>query len=192
LGEDPDNTAIFEEFMDGVGAMAMGATTYRWLFDELQLGQHPERWLDVYGQLPTWVFTHHPLPVVRGANVRFVAGEVAAHHPEMVRAAAGANVWIVGGGPLAAQFAQAGLLDEIILSLAPVTLGAGRPVMPLRLDSGALRLASVQTAGAFVALRYELVKGATAEPGLVRDGGADGGVGVGAGVDDGPDGGGSG
>lgn len=157
LGEDPDNTAIFEEFMSGVGAMAMGSTTYRWIRDSLELARHPERWTDVYGDLPAWVFTHHPLPVVRGANIRFVAGEVAQHHAEMVRSAAGKNLWIVGGGPLAAQFAEAGLLDDIILSLAPVTLGAGRPVMPLRLDDGALRLASVRTAGQFVALRYEVL-----------------------------------
>ena len=157
LGDDPDNTAIFEEFMDGVGAMAMGATTYRWVVDSLELTRHPERWTDVYADIPTWVFTHHPLPVVPGANVRFVAGDVAQYHPEMVRAAGGRNVWVVGGGPLAAQFASAALLDDIILSMAPVTLGAGRPVMPLRLDAGVLHLASVRMAGEFVALRYELV-----------------------------------
>lgn len=156
LGENPDNSAIFEEFMNGVGAMAMGATTYSWIFAALDLGRYPERWGEVYGTIPTWVFTHHPIRVVRGANVRFVAGDVRMYHPEMVRGAEGKNVWIVGGGDLAAQFAEAELLDDLILSMAPVTLGEGKPVMPLRLDDGILKLASVQMAGEFVALRYEV------------------------------------
>lgn len=158
LGDNPDNTAIFEEFMEGVGAMAMGSTTYQWIVDALELRRNPERWGDVYGDLPTWVFSHGPLPIVSGADIRIVSGDVADHHAEMVRGAAGKNLWIVGGGPLAAQFAAAGLLDDIILSLAPVTLGEGRPVLPLRLDGGALHLASVRMAGEFVALRYEVVR----------------------------------
>lgn len=158
LGDNPDNASIFEEFMADVGAMTMGATTYSWVCTALDLGRHPERWTDVYGTIPTWVFTHHPVRVVPGANVRFVAGDVAMYHPEMVRGANGKNVWIVGGGELAAQFAEEGLLDDLILSMAPVTLGSGKQVMPLRLDDGALKLASVQMAGEFVALRYEVLR----------------------------------
>jgi dihydrofolate reductase len=52
----------------------------------------------------------------------------------MVRAAAGRNVWIVGGGDLAGQFADAGLLDEVLVTIAPVTLGAGAPLLPRRLE----------------------------------------------------------
>ncbi|HZB24269.1 MAG TPA: nitrilase-related carbon-nitrogen hydrolase, partial [Gaiellaceae bacterium] len=44
------------------------------------------------------------------------------------------NVWIVGGGPLVAQFAEAGLLDEVLVTIAPVTLGAGRPLLPARVE----------------------------------------------------------
>ena len=55
-------------------------------------------------------------------------GDVAPVHAEMAgaaRAAGGKNVWIVGGGDLVGQFHDAGLLDEIILFVAPVALGAG-------------------------------------------------------------------
>jgi dihydrofolate reductase len=41
-------------------------------------------------------------------------------------------VWVVGGGDVAAQFVSAGLVDEMIVSYAPCTLGAGSPVLPLR------------------------------------------------------------
>ena len=45
-------------------------------------------------------------------------------HAELVAAAGGKDVWVVGGGDLAGQFADAGLLDEIVAAIAPVTLGA--------------------------------------------------------------------
>jgi dihydrofolate reductase len=59
----------------------------------------------------------------------------------MVEAAGGRNVWIVGGGDLAGQFADAGLLDEVIVSIAPVTLGGGcaAPAAPDRAPSGGVR-----------------------------------------------------
>jgi dihydrofolate reductase len=71
----------------------------------------------------------------------------------MVRAAGDRNVWIVGGGDLAGQFADAGLLDEVIVSIAPVTLGAGAPLLPRRIE---LRLDELGRNGDFVAVRYSV------------------------------------
>ena len=68
-------------------------------------------------------------------------------HAEMVEAAGGKDVWVVGGGDLAAQFAEAGLLDELMVSIAPVTLGAGRPLFPRKFD---LELTELARNGAFV------------------------------------------
>jgi dihydrofolate reductase len=59
----------------------------------------------------------------------------------------------VGGG-LAAQFAEAGHLDELTCYIAPVTLGAGRPLFPRRFD---LRLVEVHQNKAFIAARYDVV-----------------------------------
>ena len=75
----------------------------------------------------------------------------------MVQAAAGRNVWIVGGGELVGQFYDAGLLDELIVQIAPVTLGAGKPLLPRRITQPALRLQSVTTLGGiFAELRYKV------------------------------------
>ena len=52
----------------------------------------------------------------------------------MTAAAGGKDLWVVGGGDLAGQFADAGLLDEVITYVAPVTLGSGRPLLPRRLE----------------------------------------------------------
>ena len=48
----------------------------------------------------------------------------------MVEAAGGKNVWLVGGGELVGQFYDHGLLDELIVTIASVTLGAGAPLLP--------------------------------------------------------------
>jgi dihydrofolate reductase len=59
-------------------------------------------------------------------------GDVAALHAKLVSAAAGRDVWVVGGGRVAAQFVAAGLIDELIVSYAPCTLGTGARLLPIR------------------------------------------------------------
>jgi dihydrofolate reductase len=101
------------------------------------------------------VFTHREPTVVPGADVRFASGDVAAVHADMVAAAEGKDVWVAGGGDLAGQFADAGLLDEVIVYIAPVALGAGAPLLPRRLE---LRLEETGRNRDFVAARYSVVR----------------------------------
>ena len=122
-------------FIADIGAMAMGATTYQWVLDHLEADG--EAW--PYTQ-PTWVFTHRDLPEP-GGDVRFTRADVREVHAEMVEAAAGRGVWLVGGGDLVGQFADAGLLDEVCVQFAPVTLGAGKPLLPRQLDLTLLEVA---------------------------------------------------
>ncbi|MEV6214813.1 dihydrofolate reductase family protein [Nocardia sp. NPDC051833] len=140
------------EFLRGVGALCLGSTTYEWM----AANEPPESWHDNYGDRPTWVFTHRVLPEFPGANVRFVAGGVESVHAEMVAAAGDRDIWIIGGGDLAGQFADAGLLDEVIVGVAPVTLGGGAPLLPRRLLSDQLRLVAVEQLGQFAKLVYRL------------------------------------
>jgi len=146
--------AGFGEFFADVGAFAMGATTYLWVLDHEKLLDRPDRWRGWYSDRPCWVFTHRDLPLVPGADIRFVKGDVRPVHQAMLDAAAGRNVWLVGGGELVGQFADHGLLDELILSMAPVTLGAGAPLLPRRLTSSRLQLAEATRQGQFAQLRY--------------------------------------
>jgi dihydrofolate reductase len=139
----------FDAFFADVGAFAMGATTYEWV-----AANDADGWTKFYGDLPAWVFTHRELPPIPGANVTFVQGDVRPVHAAMTAAAAGKNVWLVGGGELVGAFADAGLLDELILGVAPVTLGGGAPLLPRRLTDGRLRLTSVGQLGQFVQLTY--------------------------------------
>ena len=135
----------YDDFVADVGALAMGSTTYEWIL-------HRADWPYL---LPCWVFTHRELRVVPDGQIEFVSGDVAPAHEQMVAAAGGKNVWIVGGGDLAGQFAEAGLLDEVITWTAPVTLGAGAPLLPRRVE---LRLEEVSRNRDFVCARFAVVK----------------------------------
>lgn len=146
----------FAAFFAGVGAMTMGATTYEWVFAHERLHEHPEKWREWYGSTPAWVFTHRELPAVPGADIRFVQGDVAPVHADMVAAAQGRNVWLVGGGGLVGSFADRGLLDEILLGMQPVFLGAGAPLLPRRLTSKRVRLESARRNGQQVQLVYSV------------------------------------
>jgi dihydrofolate reductase len=139
----------YGDFIAGVGALVMGATTYEWVrAHNLRTG---EPW--AYS-VPTWVHTHRELPGIPDADVRFTQGDVRATYDAMVAAADGKDLWVVGGGDLAGQFADAGLLDEVVTSIAPVTLGAGRPLFPRAYD---LRLVELARNRAFACARYEVV-----------------------------------
>ena len=138
-----------------VGALAMGATTYEWILrhaDEVA-AEAGSAW--PYTQ-PAWIFTHRDLPPIDGANIRFVRGDVRPAHAEMRAAAGPKNIWVVGGGDLAGQFFDAGLLDELIVQVGSVTLGKGKPLFPRRVTAPPLRLVSVRQVGTgFAELRYE-------------------------------------
>ena len=152
---DPEDGS-YPDFIRDVGAIAMGSTTYEWVLNNhVRPGtENAQPWM--YEQ-PTWIFTTRDLPRIEGADIRFVRGDVRPVHEQMVAAAGGKNVWIVGGGELAGQFHDHGLLDELIVTIAAVTLGGGAPLLPRRITTPPLRLTAVRRFGeAFVELRYEV------------------------------------
>src|SRR4051794_15185046 len=122
----------YPEFIAEVGALAMGSTTYEWMIRNADkvIAEVGSPW--PYTQ-PVWIFTRRTLPVIEGAKIQFVKGEVRPVHAEMRVAAGNKNIWIVGGGDLAGQFHDAGLLDELIVQIGSVTLGTGKPLFPRRM-----------------------------------------------------------
>lgn len=144
----------FREFMTRVGAMAMGSTTYEWILDHEPADNPPQGWTWP-PEIPSWVFTHRRLPGVQGAQLEFTSADVATVHKDMAAAAGDRNVWVVGGGDLAGQFADVGLLDEVIVTIAPVTLGGGAPLLPRRIE---LRLEELGRNGDFVAAKFAVVR----------------------------------
>lgn len=133
----------YEAFAKSVGALVMGSATYEWI-----LKNHPGDWM--YEQ-PSWVLTSRPGVVAEGHPVRTFDGDVAELYPRVVEAAADRDVWLVGGGDVAAQFVAAGLVDEMIVTYAPCSLGRGARVLPIRSE---WRLEEVGRNGDFVCARW--------------------------------------
>jgi dihydrofolate reductase len=148
----------YPDFIAEIGALAMGSTTYEWIVrnSDKVAAETGSPW--PYTQ-PVWVFTTRILPVIEGSNIRFVKGDVRQIHNEMRVAAGEKNIWIVGGGDLAGQFHDEGLLDELIIKIGSVTLGRGKQLFPRRVLSPTLRLISVHQMGnSMVEVRYEVGK----------------------------------
>jgi len=146
----------YTTFIRDVGALTMGSATYEWMLRHVvgPEADHPQPW--PYEQ-STWVFTSRTLPLVPGADVRFVRGDVRPVHQELVTAAGGKNIWIVGGGELAGQFYDQGLLDELFVQVGSVTLGSGKPLLPRVITDPPLRLMSARAVGTgFAELHYEV------------------------------------
>jgi len=154
------NDTSYPAFIAEIGALAMGSATYEWMLRHAQTvaAQTGSAW--PYRQ-PTWVFSSRRLPAVPGADLRFVSGGVRPVHAAMRAAATPRNLWVVGGGDLAGQFHDAGLLDEMIVQVGSVTLGRGKPLFPRRLTQPALELVSARQVGSgFAELRYRVPRAA--------------------------------
>ena len=137
----------YDRFIGEVGAIVTGRTTYDWVLEND--GAVEGAW--VFTQ-PTFLFTRRA--VEQRDGVTAVSGPPAEHRAAIEEAASGKDVWIVGGGDLAADFARAGMLDEVFASIAPVTLGAGRPLLGGRFD---LELRELGRSGAFLEASYAVM-----------------------------------
>jgi dihydrofolate reductase len=144
----------YERFYADVGALVMGSKTYEFILDhEAKGGEWP------YAGKPTWVLTSRDLPRPHDADVRMVSIGVAELYDDLVAAAGDRNVWVVGGGSVASQFADEGLLDEVQVTVVPVVLGGGKPLFERRLPGGPMQLEGTRTFdNGMVELRYELTR----------------------------------
>jgi len=158
--QDESGPLNYDEFIQTIGAIVMGSTTYEWI-----LGHEGPDAPWPYS-MPSWVMTSRDLTPPADADVRIAQGDVRPVYDAMAAAADGKDLWVVGGGDLAGQFADAGLLDELIVYVAPVTLGTGRSLLSRRLD---LALLETHRNGAFVCSRYR-VEGRLTEDRAADDG----------------------
>ncbi len=137
FGEPKDQ--YIEKFLDTIGALAMGSTTYQWMCDNLpQFGEGNWPY-----KVPAFVFTSRELKKYRDADITFVKGDVKPVHEQMMKVANGKDIWIVGGGELVGKFYDANLLDQLIIQIVSVTLGGGPALFP-RHTKKPLKLESVK------------------------------------------------
>lgn len=96
-------------------------------------------------------------------GVKLVSGGLAEFVAEL-KAESGKDIWLCGGGDLAASFFDLGLIDEISVGITPVLLGRGIPLVSELNKDVALRLVSCEEyphktdKNAMIELRYEIVR----------------------------------
>lgn len=150
-------------FISGIGAVIMGADTYDFILND------PSEWSYT---MPAWVLSHRALPGIDGADIRFTSADgpegIAALHAAATLAAGEEKVWVIGGGNVASQFADAGLLDELQVTIMPVLLGAGRPLLPLARNTRLTALGRTPYAGGAIELRYAVNDPAVNGPAVTR------------------------
>jgi dihydrofolate reductase len=155
-GEEAEQGAkgSYDRFYEGVGALVSGSVTYEWILGYLKQGHE---W--PYSGKPCWVLTTRDLarPEGDGVDVRFVDGKIPELHERMVASAGDRNLWVVGGGNVASQFADEGLLHEVHVTVVPVVLGEGKPLFDRRLPGGPMQLTGTRAFDSgMVELRYEV------------------------------------
>lgn len=114
----PTDISFIDQFLETVGVIAMGSTTYQWLLDNNH-GPWPYK-------VPCLIFTHRNFQKVEGADIRFVKGDVLSAHEEMKKLAQGKNIWLMGGGDLVGQFYDHHLVDEMHIQTVAVFLNEGK------------------------------------------------------------------
>ena len=97
------------------------------------------------------------LPEGDGVDVRIVNGPVGELYEELAATAGDGALRVVGGGGVASQFADAGRLDEVHVTVVPVVLGAGKRLFERRLPNGPMQLTGTRSfKNGMVELRYEI------------------------------------
>lgn len=136
----------YYDFMKTIDTTLMGNSTYQQVlgFDM----PFP------YQETTNYVFTKTPKKK-NEPFVEFFSGNI----PEFIKTLKqkeGKDIWLIGGGKLNTVFLDNGLIDEIILSIIPITLGEGITLFvgAKKLDSQFKLVSSKAYDNSFVQLHY--------------------------------------
>jgi dihydrofolate reductase len=90
-----------------------------------------------------YVFSRRPSPASMPAGVEFVSQSIGAF-AERLRDQPGKNIWLMGGGELIASFLDADAIDEFMITVVPIFIGEGIPLIAPRHRAVPLTLRSVK------------------------------------------------
>lgn len=138
----------FSEFYDKVDSILMGKRTYDWVINQ-DLKEFP------YKDKECYVFTRSFTENTE--DVKFVNGDVTSFVNKLKRKD-GKNIWIVGGGELLHSFIKEKLVDELIITVAPILLGNGIPLFKEGDYQLNLSLKEMRKFNQFIELHYEVKK----------------------------------
>jgi len=109
-------------FMRSIDTTVLGRKTYE---VSLRLGAKFD------AKTRTIVFSRHAPPADAPAGVEFVT-EAIDPFVDRLRAQPGKDIWLMGGGDLIASFLDAHAVDEFVISVVPVFIGEGIPLIARR------------------------------------------------------------
>ena len=89
------------------------------------------------------VFSRHAPPADAPSGVEFVNGAIGPF-VNRLREHAGKDIWLMGGGDLIASFLDEHAIDEFVMSVVPVFIGDGIPLIARRHRHVILDLQSVE------------------------------------------------
>jgi len=148
---DADFLRYVQEMLASIGAMLLGRKTYRFFADYWPTATNPEA--ARMNALPKIVFSR-TLANVEWSNSRLVEGDVA-EEVAALKHCPGGDLAVFGSANLAATLMRLDLIDEYRIFVAPVVLGAGKPMFADLGNRKPLTLAKVETLGSgVVALTY--------------------------------------
>ena len=123
-----------DAFMKTVDTKLLGRKTYD---ISLRLGAKFD------AKNPTIVFSRQAPPAPVPPGVEFVSGPIGPFVSRL-RERPGKNIWLMGGGDLIASFLDAQAIDEFVVSVVPVFIGDGIPLIARHHRHVALTLQSVE------------------------------------------------
>src|SRR6266545_4020671 len=77
------------------------------------------------------VFSRHAAPADAPSGVEFVNGPIGSFVSRL-REQKGKDIWLMGGGELIASFLDEQAIDEFVISVVPVFIGEGVPLIARR------------------------------------------------------------
>ena len=123
-----------EKFMQSIDATVIGRKTYD---ISLQMGAKFD------AERPHYVFSRQAPPAPMPSGVEFVPGTIGSF-AQRLKKQKGKNIWLMGGGEIIASFLDEGAIDEFIISVVPVFIGEGIPLIAPRHRHTPLSLRSVK------------------------------------------------
>ena len=121
-------------FMKSVDTKVLGRKTYE---ASLRLGATFD------SKSRTIVFSRHPAPADAPSGVEFVSDAIGPFVSRL-REQPGKDIWLMGGGEIIASFLDAQAIDEFVISVAPVFIGEGIPLIARRHRHVPLELRSIE------------------------------------------------
>jgi dihydrofolate reductase len=130
----PEGFYGMSDFMRSIDTKVLGRKTYE---VSLRLGARFDT------KNPTIVFSRHAPPLNTPSGVEFVS-EAIGPLVSRLRKQPGKDIWLMGGGEIIASFLDEQAIDEFVISVVPVFIGEGIPLIARRHRDVPLELQSVQ------------------------------------------------